>query len=168
MNGRIGFPIPVKGRLIDRAVTSDWGAPLENTRRKTEKLTADLYTADGDKKGTVELAAEIFGIEPNTAVMHQVVTAQLAAARAEIDQEVNRAREALRVMEEAARFILDDAGLTAGLKTLRSFVRILPIVLGMLLLEYEVHPLGSREVGARAVGTLRPDAALRVLLRRRA
>jgi large subunit ribosomal protein L4 len=47
-----------------------------------EKLTADLYTADGDKKGTVELAPEIFGIVPNTAVMHQVVTAQLAAARA--------------------------------------------------------------------------------------
>ena len=47
-----------------------------------EKLTADLYSADGKKTGTVELAPEIFGIEPNTAVMHQVVTAQLAAARA--------------------------------------------------------------------------------------
>ena len=47
-----------------------------------DKLTADLYTADGSKKGTVELKPDIFGIEPNTAVMHQVVTAQLAAARA--------------------------------------------------------------------------------------
>jgi large subunit ribosomal protein L4 len=47
-----------------------------------DKLTADLYTADGSKQGTIELKAEIFGIEPNTAVMHQVVTAQLAAARA--------------------------------------------------------------------------------------
>jgi large subunit ribosomal protein L4 len=47
-----------------------------------DKLTADLYNADGKKQGTVELAPEIFGIEPNTAVMHQVVTAQLAAARA--------------------------------------------------------------------------------------
>ncbi|MCP3903985.1 MAG: thiamine phosphate synthase [Planctomycetes bacterium] len=36
-----------------------------------------------------------------------------------IDANSNRAREALRVMEEAARFILDDAPLTAGLKTLR-------------------------------------------------
>ena len=45
-------------------------------------LTADLYTADGSKKGTVELNENIFGIEPNMAVMHQVVTAQLAAARA--------------------------------------------------------------------------------------
>jgi len=34
--------------------------------------------ADGD---TVELPDDIFGIEPNQAVMHQVVTAQLAAKR---------------------------------------------------------------------------------------
>ncbi len=47
-----------------------------------DKLTADLYSADGTKKGTVDLEKEIFGIEPNMAVMHQVVTAQLAAARA--------------------------------------------------------------------------------------
>lgn len=47
-----------------------------------DKLTADLYSADGTKTGTVELESEIFGIEPNMAVMHQVVTAQLAAARA--------------------------------------------------------------------------------------
>jgi large subunit ribosomal protein L4 len=47
-----------------------------------DKLTADLYSADGTMKGTVDLNDEIFGIEPNTAVMHQVVTAQLAAARA--------------------------------------------------------------------------------------
>ncbi len=47
-----------------------------------DKLTADLYSADGKNQGTVELNVDIFGIEPNTAVMHQVVTAQLAAARA--------------------------------------------------------------------------------------
>jgi large subunit ribosomal protein L4 len=35
----------------------------------------------GGDAGTVELAEAIFGIEPNTAVMHQVVTAQLAARR---------------------------------------------------------------------------------------
>ncbi len=46
-----------------------------------EKLTAELYTADGVRKGDVDLSPEIFGIEPNVAVMHQVVTAQLAAAR---------------------------------------------------------------------------------------
>jgi large subunit ribosomal protein L4 len=47
-----------------------------------DKLTAELYTADGTRKGEVELNEDIFGIEPNTAVMHQVVTAQLAAKRA--------------------------------------------------------------------------------------
>jgi large subunit ribosomal protein L4 len=47
-----------------------------------ETLTAELYSADGALQGTVDLNAEVFGIEPNPDVMHQVVTAQLAAARA--------------------------------------------------------------------------------------
>ncbi len=47
-----------------------------------DKLTAALFAADGTENGTVELNPDIFGIEPNTAVMHQVVTAQLAAKRA--------------------------------------------------------------------------------------
>jgi large subunit ribosomal protein L4 len=46
------------------------------------EVTAELYTADGTRTGDVALNADIFGIEPNVAVMHQVVTAQLAAARA--------------------------------------------------------------------------------------
>ncbi|HEX2370958.1 MAG TPA: 50S ribosomal protein L4 [Acidimicrobiia bacterium] len=40
-----------------------------------------LYGADGETKGEIELDAAVFGIEPNMAVLHQVVTAQLAAAR---------------------------------------------------------------------------------------
>ena len=36
----------------------------------------------GAETGTVELDETTFGIEPNVAVLHQVVTAQLAAARA--------------------------------------------------------------------------------------
>jgi large subunit ribosomal protein L4 len=47
-----------------------------------DKLTAPLFTADGAEAGTVDLNPDIFGIEPNTSVMHQVVTAQLAAKRA--------------------------------------------------------------------------------------
>lgn len=47
-----------------------------------EKVTAELYTADGERVGDVDLNPDIFGIEPNVAVMHQVVNAQLAAARA--------------------------------------------------------------------------------------
>ena len=46
------------------------------------KLTLDVKTADGKVDGTVELPAEIFDVEPNIALMHQVVVAQLAAARA--------------------------------------------------------------------------------------
>jgi large subunit ribosomal protein L4 len=41
-----------------------------------------MKTAAGDDAGTVQLPDDIFGIEPNVAVMHQVVTAQLAARRA--------------------------------------------------------------------------------------
>ena len=41
-----------------------------------------MKTATGADAGTVELPEHIFGIEPNVAVMHQVVTAQLAAKRA--------------------------------------------------------------------------------------
>ena len=38
-------------------------------------------SADGSVVGSVELDAAIFGIQPNVPVMHQVVTAQLAARR---------------------------------------------------------------------------------------
>ena len=44
--------------------------------------TIDVVDTTGSKVGSTELAEEIFGIEPNVAVMHQVVTAQLAARRA--------------------------------------------------------------------------------------
>jgi len=47
-----------------------------------DKLTAPLYSSDGKSKGDVTLEAAVFGIEPNVPVLHQVVTAQLAAARA--------------------------------------------------------------------------------------
>ena len=42
----------------------------------------DLRNPAGGKAGSVELDADWFAIEPNVAVMHQVVTAQLAARRA--------------------------------------------------------------------------------------
>ncbi len=45
------------------------------------ELNAELYDASGKRKGEVALNPDIFGIEPNVPVMHQVVTAQLAAAR---------------------------------------------------------------------------------------
>lgn len=42
----------------------------------------DVLDIAGKKSGTAELDAEMFGVEPNISVMHQVVTAQLAARRA--------------------------------------------------------------------------------------
>jgi large subunit ribosomal protein L4 len=42
----------------------------------------DVKSAAGASKGSVDAPDELFGVEPNVAVMHQVVTAQLAAARA--------------------------------------------------------------------------------------
>jgi large subunit ribosomal protein L4 len=47
----------------------------------TATLTVDVVDATGAKTGTVDLDPALFGIEPNVPVMHQVVTAQLAAAR---------------------------------------------------------------------------------------
>lgn len=44
-------------------------------------IKAPLFTADGAASGDIKLDAEVFGIEPNLEVLHQVVTAQLAAAR---------------------------------------------------------------------------------------
>jgi large subunit ribosomal protein L4 len=42
----------------------------------------DVKNLAGDTTGSVDVDEAIFGIEPNLAVMHQVVTAQLAAKRA--------------------------------------------------------------------------------------
>jgi large subunit ribosomal protein L4 len=41
----------------------------------------DVQTPAGKKDGSVELPAELFDVEANIALMHQVVTAQLAAKR---------------------------------------------------------------------------------------
>lgn len=45
-------------------------------------IKAPLFKADGKAGGDMKLDVEVFGIEPNLDVLHQVVTAQLAAARA--------------------------------------------------------------------------------------
>jgi large subunit ribosomal protein L4 len=44
--------------------------------------TVTVKTAAGTDSGSVELDAAWFGVQPNVPVMHQVVTAQLAARRA--------------------------------------------------------------------------------------
>jgi large subunit ribosomal protein L4 len=48
----------------------------------SSKISVTIKDQSGADAGSAELAADIFGIEPNLPVMHQVVTAQLAASRA--------------------------------------------------------------------------------------
>ena len=49
---------------------------------KVDVKSADVRSVRGDVVGSVELDDAIFGVQPNVPVMHQVVTAQLAARRA--------------------------------------------------------------------------------------
>jgi len=51
----------------------------------------DVRSQTGAAAGSVDLDEATFGIEPNTAVMHQVVTAQLAARRAGTQSTLTRA-----------------------------------------------------------------------------
>jgi large subunit ribosomal protein L4 len=46
-----------------------------------EVTSVDVIGADGTKAGSVDLPAEIFGVQVNVPLIHQVVVAQLAAAR---------------------------------------------------------------------------------------
>jgi large subunit ribosomal protein L4 len=71
-------------------VTSTTAFDLENatpaeTRRflrpEPAQRTVDRRSADGEVLGQIDLDPAWFGIKPNLAVLHQVVTAQLAAAR---------------------------------------------------------------------------------------
>jgi large subunit ribosomal protein L4 len=53
--------------------------------------TIDLRRQDGSVARQIELADAVFGIQPNVPVMHQVVTAQLAAARSGTQSTLTRA-----------------------------------------------------------------------------
>jgi large subunit ribosomal protein L4 len=53
--------------------------------------SVDVRSRSGESKGSVELDDAVFGIEPNQAVLHQVVTAQLAAKRAGTHSTLTRA-----------------------------------------------------------------------------
>jgi large subunit ribosomal protein L4 len=51
------------------------------TTSEPQTRTVDVHTPGGGTDGTVTLPAEVFDVQANIALMHQVVTAQLAAAR---------------------------------------------------------------------------------------
>jgi large subunit ribosomal protein L4 len=44
-------------------------------------MLLDLFNINGEKTGTVEAMDAVFGIEPNQSVLHEVLTAELAAWR---------------------------------------------------------------------------------------
>jgi large subunit ribosomal protein L4 len=56
--------------------------PIKKDRPEPTKRSITRTGVDGKSLGTVELEPTIFGIEPNMAVLHQVIKAQLAAKRA--------------------------------------------------------------------------------------
>ena len=56
-------------------------ATRRRERPAPERRTVERRRIDGSVAGEVVLDPQIFGIEPNMAVLHQVVTAQLAGAR---------------------------------------------------------------------------------------
>jgi large subunit ribosomal protein L4 len=62
------------GTVLRNAVKKERPAPVTRTAQKRNAAGHDL--------GTVDLEPTVFGLEPNRAVLHQVITAQLAGVRA--------------------------------------------------------------------------------------
>jgi large subunit ribosomal protein L4 len=78
-------PAATTRELATRDVTTAQPSPRRPVRKDrpaTVARSVERRDIAGASLGEVQLAPEIFGIEPNEAVLHQVVTAQLAAARA--------------------------------------------------------------------------------------
>ncbi len=70
------------------------GPTRRRERPEPERRTVERRTMEGEVLGEVVLEPTIFGIVPNMAVLHQVVTAQLAAARAGTQSTKTRAEVA--------------------------------------------------------------------------
>jgi large subunit ribosomal protein L4 len=66
--------------------------PVKKVRPDPVTRTVTRRSTAGKDLGRVDLEPSIFGIEPNLAVLHQVVTAQLAAARAGTQSTKTRAQ----------------------------------------------------------------------------
>ncbi len=65
--------------------------PVKKDRPEPVSRSVERRDATGAVLGTVALEPTIFGIEPNMAVLHQVVTAQLAAKRSGTQSTLTRA-----------------------------------------------------------------------------
>jgi large subunit ribosomal protein L4 len=71
------------GTVLRNAVKKERPAPVARTAQKRNAAGHDL--------GTVDLEPTVFGLEPNRAVLHQVITAQLAGKRAGTQSTLTRA-----------------------------------------------------------------------------
>ena len=65
--------------------------PVKKERVTPVKRTVERKDLSGKVLGKVDLDPELFGIEPNKAVLHQVITAQLAAKRSGTQSTLTRA-----------------------------------------------------------------------------
>ncbi len=54
---------------------------MATNQTEQTRLTVDVVDAKGKRSGTTQLPADIFDVEVNIPLMHQVVVAQQAAAR---------------------------------------------------------------------------------------
>lgn len=69
-------------------------AKIVKDRKAPEAPVVDLRSTDGKTLRGIKLSAELFGVEPNVPLMHQVVNAQLAARRAGTQSTKTRAEVA--------------------------------------------------------------------------
>ena len=65
-----------------------------------KKISVTMKTQSGGDAGTAELVDTFFGVEPNLPVMHQVVTAQLAARRDSAHQAEGLAPQVAHLVEQ--------------------------------------------------------------------
>ena len=65
---------------------------IAQTERQLVKVSVTKRNQKGEELGTVDLDPAIFGHQPNISLLHQVITAQLAAARAGTQSTKTRAQ----------------------------------------------------------------------------
>src|SRR6185437_16001998 len=79
-------------RLAMTSIDTVTRGPVKKDRPAPVVRMVERRTVAGEVLGSVDLEPSIFGLEPNLAVLHQVVTAQLAAVRAGTQSTKTRAQ----------------------------------------------------------------------------
>src|SRR5690606_27123579 len=79
LRGRRAQPDPGQGRRARAEGRA--GADPRRGEGRMSMTSIEIKTPSGGAAGTVELPAEVFNVQTNVPLIHQVVVAQLAAAR---------------------------------------------------------------------------------------